>query len=249
MDPAILITGLSFLYPDGHPALSEIDLSIEKDERVALVGPNGAGKSTLLLHLNGILTASQGKISIFGIELNKQNLGRIRSLVGQVFQQPDDQLFSPTVFEDVAYGPIYMGLPSSEIETRVKNALASVHMENYAQRVPFHLSTGEKKRISIATVLSMDSQILALDEPTAGLDPRARSDLIWLLEELDQTMLIATHDLDFARQTCGRTIVMDKGRIVADGSTSTILDDQQLLIEHGLVIQKKDHSHRFTSSG
>jgi cobalt/nickel transport system ATP-binding protein len=249
LDPAILITGLSFLYPDGHPALSEIDLSIEKDERVALVGPNGAGKSTLLLHLNGILTASQGKISIFGIELNKQNLGRIRSLVGQVFQQPDDQLFSPTVFEDVAYGPIYMGLPSSEIETRVKNALASVHMENYAQRVPFHLSTGEKKRISIATVLSMDSQILALDEPTAGLDPRARSDLIWLLEELDQTMLIATHDLDFARQTCGRTIVMDKGRIVADGSTSTILDDQQLLIEHGLVIQKKDHSHRFTSSG
>ena len=249
MDPAIFITGLSFLYPDGHPALSEIDLSIEKDERVALVGPNGAGKSTLLLHLNGIMTASPGKRSLFGIELNEQNLGRIRSLVGQVFQQPDDQLFSPTVFEDVAYGPIYMGLPSSEIETRVKNALASVHMENYAQRVPFHLSTGEKKRISIATVLSMDSQILALDEPTAGLDPRARSDLIWLLEELDQTMLIATHDLDFARQTCGRTIVMDKGRIVADGSTSTILDDQQLLIEHGLVIQKKDHSHRFTSSG
>jgi len=127
--------------------------------------------------------------------------------------------------------------------------LSAVHMDGYAQRIPYHLSTGEKKRISIATVLSMDSQILALDEPTAGLDPRARSDLIWLLEELGQTMLIATHDLDFARQTCGRTIVMDQGRIVADGPTQQILDDQNLLIKHGLIIQKKDHSHRFTSSG
>jgi len=249
LHPAILISNLSFLYPDGHPALNDVNLKIEKDERVALVGPNGAGKSTLLLHLNGILSPVKGSISILGIELNKHNLGRIRALVGQVFQQPDDQLFSPTVFEDVAYGPIYMGLPTLEIETRVKNALSAVHMDGYAQRIPYHLSTGEKKRISIATVLSMDSQILALDEPTAGLDPRARSDLIWLLEELGQTMLIATHDLDFARQTCGRTIVMDQGRIVADGPTQQILDDQNLLIKHGLIIQKKDHSHRFTSSG
>jgi len=249
LESAIVVQDVSFLYPDGHPALAEINLKVEETERVALVGPNGAGKSTLLLHINGIFTPAQGKIYIYGLELNKENLGRIRGLVGQVFQQPDDQLFSPTVFEDVAYGPIYMGLSRQEVETRVKNALAAVHMESYVQRVPFHLSTGEKKRISIATVLSMDSKILSLDEPTAGLDPRARSDLIWLLEELDQTMLIATHDLDFARQTCSRTIVMDQGRIVADGPTRQILDDESLLIQHGLIIQKKDHSHRYTSSG
>jgi len=249
LEPAIQIKDLSFNYPDGHPALSDIQFTVEVGERVAMVGPNGAGKSTLLLHLNGILIPNQGTIVINGLILDKQNQGRIRAMVGQVFQQPDDQLFSPTVYEDVAYGPIYMGLPVSEIETRVRNALSAVHMDDYAQRVPFHLSTGEKKRISIATVLSMDSKILALDEPTAGLDPRARNDLIWLLEELEQTMVIATHDLDFARQTCARTVVMDRGRIVADGPTDQILNDQELLIMHGLIIQKKDHSHRFTSSG
>jgi len=249
LEPAIHIKDLSFNYPDGHPALSDIHFTVEVGERVAMVGPNGAGKSTLLLHLNGILIPSQGTITINGLLLDKQNQGRIRAMVGQVFQQPDDQLFSPTVYEDVAYGPIYMGLPVSEIESRVQNALSAVHMDGYEQRVPFHLSTGEKKRISIATVLSMDSKILALDEPTAGLDPRARNDLIWLLEELEQTMVIATHDLDFARQTCARTVVMDRGRIVADGPTDQILNDQELLIMHGLIIQKKDHSHRFTSSG
>lgn len=249
MELAIEIRNLSFLYPDGFPALENINLKISQGERVAIIGPNGAGKSTLLLHLNGILTGNQGEVFIHGMELEKKNLAKIRALVGQVFQQPDDQLFSPTVFEDIAYGPIYMGLPKSEINQRVEKALASVHMESYAQRVPFHLSTGEKKRISIATVLAMDSRILALDEPTAGLDPRARSDLIWLLEELDQTMIIATHDLDFASQACSRAIVMDRGKIVADGPIQQILSDQSLLIKHGLVILKKDHTHRLPSSG
>jgi cobalt/nickel transport system ATP-binding protein len=249
LDSAIYIQDLFFNYPDGHPALADIHLKIEQGERVALIGPNGAGKSTLLLQFNGILTPLRGSIHIFGIELNKQNLGRIRFLVGQVFQQPDDQLFSPTVYEDVAYGPIYMGLPADEIDARVHEALEAVHMESYAKRVPFHLSTGEKKRISIATVLSMNSKILALDEPTAGLDPRARNDLIWLLEELDQTLVIATHDLDFARQTCQRTVVMDQGQIVADGPSDQVLNDQELLIQHGLVIHGKDHTHNFHGSG
>jgi len=231
--PAIAISALSYRYPDGRPALREVDLHVQAGERVALVGPNGAGKSTLLLHLNGILQG-QGQIEICGLALEKKNLGRIRALVGLVFQSPDDQLFSPTVFEDVAYGPVYMGLPRAEIDERVQAALAAVGMQAYAGRSSTHLSLGEKKRIAIASVLSMQAEILALDEPTAGMDPRARRSLIELLAGLPQTLLVATHNLDLVQALLPRTVVLDEGQVAADGLTAQLLSDGALLDRHGL---------------
>lgn len=233
MEAAIRIERLSYRYPDGLLALKEISLEIPPGQKVALVGPNGAGKSTLLLHLNGVLTG-QGRVSICGLEVSKPNLKRIRTQVGLVFQSPDDQLFSSTVYEDVAYGPVYQGLPAAEIENRVEQALAAVNMGAYRQRVPYHLSIGEKKRIAIATVLSMQPSILALDEPTSGLDPRARRELIQLLQQLPQTVLASTHDLDFVRKFAARTVIIDQGRIIADGETGAILEKRQLLRQHGL---------------
>ncbi len=235
MSCVVEIDSLSFAYPDGRRALQEVSLHIAHGEKVALVGPNGAGKSTLLQHLNGILLG-QGSIQVGGIPLEKKNLGRIRAMVGLVFQAPDDQLFSPTVFEDVAYGPIYQGLPPDEINHRVDDALKAVGMLDYKERVSYHLSIGEKKRIAIATVLSMQPQILAMDEPTAGLDPRARRSLIGLLRELPISMLIATHDLAMVRELCTRTVVMDDARIVADDSTPRILANEELLLAHGLEV-------------
>jgi cobalt/nickel transport system ATP-binding protein len=231
--PAIHVESLTFSYPDGHPALHDVSLAVAHGEKVAMVGPNGAGKSTLMLHLNGILSG-QGKVRVCGLDVVKENLGRVRASVGMVFQQPDDQLFSPTVFEDVAFGPIYQGLPEQEVRARVERALEAVHMPQYAGRVSHHLSVGEKKRIAIATVLSMQPEVLVLDEPSAGLDPRARRDLIHLLRELPQTCLITTHDLPMVLELCSRTIVMDGGRVVADGPTETILRDAALLEAHGL---------------
>lgn len=233
MHHTLEIEHLSFSYPDGHSALRDITLSIGPGEKVALVGPNGAGKSTLILHMNGILTG-QGVIKVCGMEVKEGNLGRVRAAVGLVFQSPDDQLFSPTVFEDVAFGPIYQGLPQAEVKARVEHALAAVHMEDYAQRVSHHLSVGEKKRIAIATVLSMQPEILVLDEPSAGLDPRARRGLINLLRELPQTILVATHDLPLVRDLCPRTVIMDGGAVVADARTEAILSDESLLDAHGL---------------
>ena len=175
MHHSIEVEHLSFAYPDGHPALHDVSLHIAPGEKVALVGPNGAGKSTLMLHLNGILhRPEQARCVVCGLEVEQKNLGRVRAAVGLVFQNPDDQLFSPTVFDDVAFGPIYQGLPRAEVRARVTAALAAVRMSDYAERVSHHLSIGEKKRIAIATVLSMQPEILVLDEPTAGLDPRAR---------------------------------------------------------------------------
>lgn len=229
----IEISDLSFSYPDGKQALRGISLKVMPGERLSLVGANGAGKSTLLYHLNGVFTGS-GKIQIDSLEVNKKNLGRIRAMVGVVFQNPDDQLFSPTVFEDVAYGPIYQGFDKSAVQQKVDQALAAVHMSDYAHRIPYHLSGGEKKRIAIATVLSMQPRILVFDEPTAGLDPRARRELIELLLELPQTMLIATHDLNLAELLTPRTVLLHQGRIVADGATASILGDENLLTVHGL---------------
>jgi len=234
MSCIVEIRDLSFTYSDGHKALDHITLDLAHGEKVALVGPNGAGKSTLLLHLNGILPRQTGEIRVSGLDVSGKNLGRVRALVGLVFQSPDDQLFSPTVFDDVAFGPIYQGLPAEEVHQRVQEALERVKMSEYASRVSHHLSVGEKKRIAIATVLSMKPAVLVLDEPTAGLDPRARRTLIELLRELPITMIVASHDLPMVRELLPRTVVMDQGRIVADGPTATILSDPELLARHGL---------------
>lgn len=233
MHHSIEVHHLSFSYPDGHPALRDVSLIIQPCEKVALVGPNGAGKSTLILHLNGILNG-QGELCVAGLPVIKENLGRVRARVGLVFQSPDDQLFSPTVYEDIAFGPRYQGLPENEVKTRVDEALEVVHMQDYARRVSHHLSMGEKKRIAIATVLSMKPEVLVLDEPTAGLDPRARRSLIRLLDDLPLTMLVSTHDMQMVKELFPRMVIMDHGEIVADGDTLSLLDDTALLDAHGL---------------
>lgn len=200
---------------------------------MAVIGPNGAGKSTLLLHLNGILRG-QGHIRVFGLPVEDRTLREIRRRVGVVFQDPDDQLFSPTVFDDVAFGPIYQGMPESEVRARVGTALKAVGMEDRVNRISHHLSAGEKKRVAIATVLAMDPEILVLDEPTSGLDPRARRGLVDLLRHLPLTMLVATHDMRMVAELFPRMVVMDGGAIVADGATVEILAQPALLEAHGL---------------
>ncbi len=227
------IKDLHFAYPDGHQALRGVSLSVCEGEKIALVGPNGAGKSTLMLHLNGIL-GEQSPITIAGLKLDKENLPLIRALVGLVFQNPDDQLFSPTVFEDVAFGPLHMGLPEDEVLSRVEEALGAVGMDDFGNRLSHHLSMGQKKRIAIATVLSMRPQIMILDEPSAGLDPRARRSLINFLRDLPITMLVSTHDLRMAVDLFPRMIIMDEGKIVADGPTQKLLENESLLVAHGL---------------
>lgn len=227
------IQDLHFAYPDGFQALRGIDLSVCEGEKIALVGPNGAGKSTLMLHINGIL-GENSPITIAGMQLEKENLPVIRALVGLVFQNPDDQLFSPTVFEDVAFGPLHMGLPEEEVRDRVAEALAAVGMDGFGEHLSHHLSMGQKKRIAIATVLAMHPQILVLDEPSAGLDPRARRSLIDFLRDLPITMLVSTHDLRMAADIFPRLVIMDEGQIVADGPTQYLLEDEELLLAHGL---------------
>jgi cobalt/nickel transport system ATP-binding protein len=229
----LMASDLHFHYPDGHAALRGVSLNLCEGDKVALVGPNGAGKSTLMLHLNGIL-AGEGDVSIAGMNLEPDNLPVIRAMVGLVFQSPDDQLFSPTVFDDVAFGPLHMGLPEDEVHARVDEALEMVRMCDYRDRLSHHLSVGEKKRIAIATVLSMRPQILVLDEPSAGLDPRARRGLINLLRDLPITMLVSSHDLLMVRELFPRMVIMDEGQIVADGPTLELMEDEALLEAHGL---------------
>ena len=233
MTEIIRVADLQFSYPDGHKLLRGVSFTLCEGDKAALVGPNGAGKSTLMLQLNGILEG-QGEVEIDNLRLSRDNLPVIRALVGLVFQNPDDQLFSPTVFEDVAFGPLHMGLPEGEVIQRVDAALESVRMSAYRDRLSHHLSVGEKKRIAIATVLSMRPKILVLDEPSAGLDPRARRALINLLRDLPITMLVSTHDMRLVEELLPRTIVMDEGLIAADGITKEILGNEKFLNAHGL---------------
>ena len=230
----IKIENLSYTYPDSKKALANINFEVAEGEKLALIGGNGSGKSTLLLHLNGILRGD-GKVFINGLEITDSTQGRIRTLVGMIFQNPADQLFSSSVYDDVAFWPIHLGFKKEAVKERVMHALKTVHMEDAVKRNPFNLSGGEKKRITIASVLSMDPKILALDEPTSGLDPHARSELIDLLISMPQTMVIATHDLDMAAQVCSRAVLLDRGAVVAQGTTSEIISNTPLLIEAGLV--------------
>ena len=233
---------LVFRYPTGQTALDDVSFRIAQGERVALVGPSGAGKSTLLMHLNGLLpnpaikTATESHVDVASAPVIKANLRTIRQQVGFLFQDPDDQLFCPTVREDVAFGPLNLGLPTAEIETRIEQSLNAVGLANYGTLNPSQLSTGERKRVCIAGVLACQPSILALDEPTSNLDPRARRQLLKILQQFSGTQIVATHDLDFAVDLCQRVIVLDAGQIHADGPIERILSNPDLMNRHGLEV-------------
>jgi cobalt transport protein ATP-binding subunit len=235
-EAALLVCGLTFRYPDGRQALAGVDVRIEPGERVALLGPNGAGKTTLALHLNGVLTARSGIVRVSGLPVLKDNLREIRRRVGLVFQDPDDQLFMPTVRQDVAFGPANFGVRGAELEQRVAEALAAVGMAEHAERSPLHLSVGQRRRVALATVLACRPDLLVLDEPSANLEPVARRELAEVLAELDMTMLMITHDLPYAAQLCERSVIMDEGAVAADGPTKELLADAALLAKHRLEL-------------
>jgi cobalt/nickel transport system ATP-binding protein len=234
--PVIEILGLDFAYPDGTEALIGIELHIHRGERVALLGPNGAGKTTLILHMNGIHRAQKGSVTVSGLPVTAPNLLEIRRRVGLVFQDPDDQLFMPTVREDVEFGPRNLGLTGAELDQRVDDALASLEVADLADRAPNHLSFGQKRRVSMAGVMAMEPEILVLDEPTSNLDPASRQDLTRALLGLDVTQLIVTHDLLYALEVCPRSVIIDSGRIVADESTRDLLANSELLAAHRLAL-------------
>ena len=225
---------LEFSYPDSTHALLGISFKIRHGESVAIVGANGAGKSTLLLHLNGYLTPTVGQVRIGDFPLTRETLQEVRRTVGMVFQDPDDQLFMSTVYDDVAFGPLNLGLPIDEVDMRVQKALETVGVAHLKDRPPYRLSSGQKRRVAIATVLSMSPDILVMDEPTAGLDPQARRQLINLLHTFKHSKIIATHDLDMVMDLCERTIILHDGKIKADGPTSEIFQNEQLLAESHL---------------
>ena len=236
MDDNVLeLDGVRYRYPTGQEALSGVTFSVPAGERVGLVGPNGAGKSTLLLAMTGFVPA-EGGIRVAGHTLTRATARDVRRHLGLVFQDPDDQLFMPRVGEDIAFGPATMGLDLHEVGHRVHEALVAVGLEGYENRTPYHLSVGEKRRAALATVLAMRPQILALDEPSANLDPRSRRRLIDLLRALPGTLLVVGHDLDMILDVCTRTIVIDGGRVVADGPSAAILGDQSLMEAHGLEL-------------
>lgn len=240
------VSDLAFTYPDGTAALAGVSFRIEHGVAVALVGANGAGKSTLLLNLNGYLPATSGRIRVGDNVLTRETAPAVRKAVGIVFQDPDDQLFMPTVAEDVAFGPLNAGLPPEEVELRVATALDRVGMTHVRQRPPYRLSAGEKRAVAIASVLAMSPDILVMDEPSSNLDPRSRRRLIELLKSFEHTRIIATHDLELVVEVCSRVIVMDGGRIVADGRTHEVLNDEALMLAHGLErphILRHPHQH------
>lgn len=236
MTPAVYVQDLVHVYPDGRRALDGVNLSVAAGERVAVLGPNGAGKTSLMLHLNGVLRATSGVVEIDGIPLGRNSIRQIRQRVGVVFQDPDDQLFMPTVAQDVAFGPANFGVGGPELAGRVHAALDAVALAGLADRSPAHLSAGERRRAALATVLACAPQVLVLDEPSANLDPVARRELAETLAGLNTTMLIVTHDLPYAAQLCDRAVIMDTGAVVADGPIRTILADPDLLARHRLEL-------------
>jgi cobalt/nickel transport system ATP-binding protein len=235
MSCAIHARELAYRYPGGGDALRGVDLRVEDGERVALLGPNGAGKTTFMHHLNGLITG-HGHLEVTGLTVSRRTVQEVRARVGLVFQDPDDQLFMPTVREDVAFGPLNQGLARDEIGARVEAALAAVRMTHAADRAPHQLSMGERRRVAIATVLAMHPSLLVLDEPSANLDPRARRDLLDILERIAHTMLITTHDLPLAAELCERAVILAAGRIAADGPCDEILGDADLLAAHDLEL-------------
>lgn len=236
--PVISVENLSYRYPDGTSALTDVSLHIHPGERLALLGPNGAGKTTLILHMNGIHMPQTGSVSVSGVLLDNSSVMDIRRRVGIVFQDPDDQLFMTTVRKDVEFGPRNLGLEGAQLEVRVDAALEAVGVADLADRPPNHLSFGQKRRVAIAGVLAMEPDIIVLDEPTANLDPASRSELTAVLDTLDITQLIVTHDLLYANEVCDRAVILDEGRVVADDDITAILRDSALLAAHRLALPK-----------
>jgi cobalt/nickel transport system ATP-binding protein len=232
---AVHARGLTYAYPDGTPALDDVTLHVGHGERVAVLGPNGAGKTTLMLHLNGLLLG-RGELEVAGVAVERGSLRELRARVGLVFQDPDDQLFMPNVRDDVAFGPLNLGLSPDEALARVEEALEAVRMTYAADRAPHQLSMGERRRVAIATVLAMRPRLLVLDEPSANLDPRARRELLDILAGIERTMLLTTHDLPLAAELCERAVILDGGRVVADGPTHDLLADPELLAAHDLEL-------------
>ena len=232
----ITFEGVWFAYPDGTEALRGVSFTISHGEAVGIIGPNGAGKSTLLLHINGSLLPSRGRVLIGGLEVSKGTRGEVRRRVGLVFQDPDDQLFMPSVYEDVAFGPLNMGLGEEEVERRVDRALRWLGCCHLRDRPPHRLSTGQKRAVSIASVMAMEPDILIMDEPSSNLDPRSRREVISFLNGFIHTKIIATHDLDLVLDTCQRVILLNGGVVKADGPAGEILLDGKLLEENGLEL-------------
>lgn len=230
------VQGLAYAYPDGHQALFGVDLHVHQGERVALLGPNGAGKTTLVLHLNGILAAGAGSVMVSGLPVTKANLSEIRRRVGIVFQDPDDQLFSATVRQDVAFGPANLGVRGAELDRRVMDALDRVGMADFVDRPPHHLSFGQRRRVAVATVLAMEPEILVLDEPSSNLDPASRRELADILRSLEVTVLMVTHDLPYALELCPRSVILSEGVVAADGPTYDVMTDAVLMTKHRLEL-------------
>lgn len=237
--PSLKITGLAFAYPDGNQALFGVNLTLNKGERVALLGPNGAGKTTLVMHLNGIHSAQRGEVAIAGTKIDagdKESLKKVRAQVGIVFQDPDDQLFMPTVREDIAFGPYNMGFRGAELDQIVNDALEQVGMNDFADRAPHHLSFGQRRRVAVAGVLAMKPEILVLDEPSSNLDPASRRELASILKSLDVTILMVTHDLPYALELCDRSVVLSGGLISEDSPTRALLADGDKLAKYRLEL-------------
>lgn len=235
---AIEMEGVKYVYPDGHIALENVNLRVMRGERVAVLGPNGAGKSTLLMLTNGLFTPSEGRIRVLGMPLDENNLYKVRMKVGLAFQDPDDQLFCPTLWEDVTFGPLNMGLPEEEVTKRARHALMSMGLEGLENRAPHHLSVGEKKKAAIAAVLAMNPEILVLDEPTANLDPKSKTELTKLIDNLykerKMTLITATHDVDFVPAIADRVFVLNRGQIIAEGSVAEIFSNFEIMREANL---------------